>query len=251
MIKPIVKDVFFLGQKSGPATKQDLSVGQDLQDTLTANQERCVGMAANMIGVRKRIIIVNIGFMNLVMYNPVLLKKDTPYETEEGCLSLEGVRKAKRYQNKILKEVDRSLYGKEHVITSDSVILNHFSFLDGLQDLILIAAAIDNAKDNDIRFLLIDQVIGNIIFHQNTPHVIPFQIRVVDRPACFWCLTDFFQFLFQFIRKGGGGIGIYQVTRDIVKGLIDISLCALRQNVIISIRCHVSPSAFSVKTHRL
>ena len=63
MIKPIVKDVFFLGQKSGPATKQDLSVGQDLQDTLTANQERCVGMAANMIGVRKRIFIVNIGII--------------------------------------------------------------------------------------------------------------------------------------------------------------------------------------------
>ena len=67
MIKPIVKDVFFLGQKSDPATKQDLSVGQDLQDTLVANQDRCVGMAANMIGVRKRIIIVNIGIMNLVM----------------------------------------------------------------------------------------------------------------------------------------------------------------------------------------
>ena len=99
MIKPIVKDVFFLGQKSDPATKQDLSVGQDLQDRLDANQDRCVGMAANMIGVRKRIIIVNIGFMNLVMYNPVLLKKDTPYETEEGCLSLEGVRKTTRYQN--------------------------------------------------------------------------------------------------------------------------------------------------------
>ena len=108
MIKPIVKDVFFLGQKSGPATKQDLSVGQDLQDTLTANQERCVGMAANMIGVRKRIIIVNIGFMNLVMYNPVLLKKDTPYETEEGCLSLEGVRKTTRYQNIEVEYLDSS-----------------------------------------------------------------------------------------------------------------------------------------------
>ena len=99
MIKPIVKDVFFLGLKSDPATKQDLSVGQDLQDTLAANQERCVGMAANMIGVRKRIIIVNIGFINLVMYNPVLMKNDTPYETEEGCLSLESVRKATRYKN--------------------------------------------------------------------------------------------------------------------------------------------------------
>ena len=87
MIKPIVKDVFFLGQKSETATKQDLSVGQDLMDTLRANQDHCVGMAANMIGVKKNIIIVNMGIMNVVMYNPVIVKKDTPYETEEGCLS--------------------------------------------------------------------------------------------------------------------------------------------------------------------
>ena len=99
MIKPIVKDIFFLGQKSEAATKQDLSVGQDLTDTLRANQDRCVGMAANMIGVKKRIIIVNIGILNIVMYNPVIVKKDTPYETEEGCLSLTGVRKTTRYQN--------------------------------------------------------------------------------------------------------------------------------------------------------
>ena len=99
MIKPIVKDVFFLGQKSETATKQDLSVGQDLMDTLRANQDHCVGMAANMIGVKKNIIIVNMGIMNVVMYNPVIVKKDTPYETEEGCLSLTGVRKTTRYQN--------------------------------------------------------------------------------------------------------------------------------------------------------
>jgi peptide deformylase len=99
MIRPIVRDVFFLGQKSEPATKQDLAVGQDLQDTLTANRDRCVGMAANMIGVKKRIIIVNIGVMNLVMYNPVIVKKEVPYEAEEGCLSLDGVRKTTRYQN--------------------------------------------------------------------------------------------------------------------------------------------------------
>lgn len=99
MIRPIVKDIFFLGQKSEPSTKQDLSVGQDLKDTLRANQERCVGMAANMIGVKKQIIIVNMGFMNVVMYNPVIVKKDTPYEAEEGCLSLTGVRKTTRYQN--------------------------------------------------------------------------------------------------------------------------------------------------------
>ena len=99
MIKPIVRDIFFLGQKSEEATREDLSVGQDLQDTLKANQDRCVGMAANMIGVKKRIIIVNIGLMNMVMYNPVIVGKDTPYETEEGCLSLDGVRKTTRYQN--------------------------------------------------------------------------------------------------------------------------------------------------------
>ena len=99
MIKPIVKDVFFLGQKSEAATKEDLSVGQHLMDTLRANQDHCVGMAANMIGVRKKIIIVNMGIMNVVMYNPVIVKKDTPYETEEGCLSLTGVRKTTRYQN--------------------------------------------------------------------------------------------------------------------------------------------------------
>lgn len=99
MIKPIVKDLFFLRQKSEPATKGDLHVGQDLQDSLIANRDRCVGMAANMIGIRKRIIIANMGFMNMVMYNPVIVKKDTPYETEEGCLSLEGVRKTIRYQN--------------------------------------------------------------------------------------------------------------------------------------------------------
>jgi peptide deformylase len=99
MIKPIVRDILFLSQKADPATKEDISIGRDLQDTLQANADRCVGMAANMIGEKKRIIIVSLGFMNLVMYNPVIVKKDTPYETEEGCLSLEGVRKTTRYQN--------------------------------------------------------------------------------------------------------------------------------------------------------
>ena len=99
MIKPIVRDVLFLGQKSVPATKDDLQIGRDLMDTLRANRERCVGMAANMIGVRKNIIIVNMGFVDVVMFNPVIIKKDTPYETEEGCLSLDGVRKTKRYEN--------------------------------------------------------------------------------------------------------------------------------------------------------
>ena len=99
MVKQIVRDVFFLAQKSELATKADVSVGYDLMDTLLANRERCVGMAANMIGVKKNIIIVNMGMVDVVMFNPVILKKDNPYETEEGCLSLDGVRPTTRYQN--------------------------------------------------------------------------------------------------------------------------------------------------------
>ncbi len=108
MIRPIIRDVFFLGQESEPATKADLSVGQDLQDTLKANSDRCVGMAANMIGIKKRAIIVNMGLMNLVMYNPVIVKKTGPYEAEEGCLSLDGVRKTTRYQNIEVEYLDGS-----------------------------------------------------------------------------------------------------------------------------------------------
>ena len=99
MVKPIMKDVFFLGQKSELATKADLQIGKNLQDTLRANRAGCVGMAANMIGVKKRVIIVNMGFVDVVMFNPVLLSKDTPYEAEEGCLSLSDVRKTTRYEN--------------------------------------------------------------------------------------------------------------------------------------------------------
>ena len=134
MIKPIVKDVFFLGKKSEPATKQDLSVGQDLQDTLVANQNRCVGMAANMIGVRKRIIIVNIGFMNLVMYNPVLLKKDTPYATEESCLSLEGVRKTTRYQNIEVEYLDSSWKKHRQKFSgwTAQIVLHELDHLEGV-----------------------------------------------------------------------------------------------------------------------
>lgn len=99
MVKPIVRDILFLGQKSEPATKGDVAIIQDLQDTLKANADRCVGMAANMIGYKKNMIIVNMGMVNVVMVNPVITKKSEPYETEEGCLSLDGVRKTTRYKN--------------------------------------------------------------------------------------------------------------------------------------------------------
>ena len=108
MIRPIERDVYFLGQKSEEATRDDLPIGQDLQDTLRANKDRCVGMAANMIGIKKRIIIVNLGFRNLVMYNPVIKKKSGSYEAEEGCLSLEGVRKTIRYQNVEVEYLDEN-----------------------------------------------------------------------------------------------------------------------------------------------
>ncbi len=99
MNKPIVRDMFFLGQKSDEATMEDMSVAVDLQDTLRANKDRCIGMAANMIGVKKRIIIVDLGLASVVMFNPVIIHKDAPYEAEEGCLSLSGTRKTIRYMN--------------------------------------------------------------------------------------------------------------------------------------------------------
>lgn len=99
MVKQIVRDVFFLSQKSEPATKADILVGIDLQDTLKANRERCVGMAGNMIGVKKNVIIVNMGLLDVVMFNPVITDKNTPYQTEEGCLSLDGVCPTTRYKN--------------------------------------------------------------------------------------------------------------------------------------------------------
>ena len=99
MVKPIVKDIFFLGQKSEPATPDDKQVITDLMDTLAAHREGCVGMAANMIGIKKRIIIVNMGLIDMIMVNPVIVSKDGSYQTEEGCLSLTGVRPTTRYEN--------------------------------------------------------------------------------------------------------------------------------------------------------
>ena len=115
MIKPIVRDAFFLNQKSEVATKADLPVAQDLEDTLRANRERCVGMAANMIGYRKRIIIVSTGFAGIVMINPVITEKSGEYETEEGCLSLSGVRKTTRYDQITVRYLDRNF--AEHTQT--------------------------------------------------------------------------------------------------------------------------------------
>ena len=107
MIKPVMRDIFFLSQKSEEATKVDLPIVQDLEDTLKANRERCVGMAANMIGYRKKVIIVATGLADIIMINPVITEKTEPYETEEGCLSLPGVRKTTRYKKITVRYLDK------------------------------------------------------------------------------------------------------------------------------------------------
>ncbi|MBQ3802176.1 MAG: peptide deformylase [Oscillospiraceae bacterium] len=134
MIKPIVKDVLFLGQKSGPAVKADLSLAKDLQDTLAANRERCVGMAANMIGVKKRAIIVSMGLISVVMFNPVITKKDGPYEAEEGCLSLTGVRKTTRYEAITLEYIDVEWKRQRRTFTgwTAQIIQHEVDHLEGI-----------------------------------------------------------------------------------------------------------------------
>ena len=98
MIKEVIHDPIFLGVKSEMATKEDLQVAQDLLDTLIANKDGCVGMAANMIGVRKRIIVFDNEGTYMTMFNPEIIKKSGLYEIEESCLSLlGGPRKCKRY----------------------------------------------------------------------------------------------------------------------------------------------------------
>ena len=99
MIRDIMRDEAFLAQKAEPATPDDLPVAQDLLDTLAANRSRCVGMAANMIGVNKRIIVFDNEGKYIAMFNPEIIKKSDPYQAEEGCLSLLGVRPAKRWKS--------------------------------------------------------------------------------------------------------------------------------------------------------
>ena len=98
MIREICKDETFLAQTAEPAVPADLAVAQDLRDTLAAHREGCVGMAANMIGVCKRIIAFDNEGTYMVMFNPVIVRQSGPYEAQEGCLSLTGVRKTKRFQ---------------------------------------------------------------------------------------------------------------------------------------------------------
>ena len=107
MIRQIVHDPLFLAVKSDQATEADSPVVTDLLDTLRANLDRCVGMAANMIGVRKRIIVFCSGPLQMIMINPQITAKSGEYEAEEGCLSLEGTRKTKRYRKITVRYQDQ------------------------------------------------------------------------------------------------------------------------------------------------
>lgn len=116
MIRPIVKDVLFLEQKSEPATKEDKSIITDLIDTLRANLHGCVGLAANMIGFKKTILVFAVGGDMIVpMVNPVILKKEKPYAAEESCLSLEGARPTTRYETIEVKYLDANFKEKTQV----------------------------------------------------------------------------------------------------------------------------------------
>ena len=117
MIRPIMKDEKFLAQKSVPATKADLAVVEDLIDTLRANLERCVGMAANMIGIKKRIIVFAIGEIIVPMINPVIVKKEKSYVTEESCLSLVGFRETTRYETIEIEYLDKQFNKQKGTFT--------------------------------------------------------------------------------------------------------------------------------------
>lgn len=113
MVKEIIRDPLFLQQKSEPATEADKQVIEDLLDTLKANQDRCVGMAANMIGVNKQIIVVAAGPFQFAMINPMITKKNGKYETEESCLSLDGSRPCIRYKEIEVDYLDQN-FQKQH-----------------------------------------------------------------------------------------------------------------------------------------
>ena len=134
MIREIVRDEKFLGQKSDTASFMDMSVAQDLLDTLAAHSDRCVGLAANMIGVRKRIIAINLGLVNVAMFNPVIVKKSGKYMTEEGYLSLEGERMTARYQ-KIVVEYQDMNFKKQRQTFIDfpaQIIQHEIDHCDGI-----------------------------------------------------------------------------------------------------------------------
>ena len=117
MIKPIMRDMMFLSQPCEKATPADKQVIIDLADTLNAHLDGCVGMAANMIGVHKRIIVVRMGPISMPMVNPEIIAKSGEYDTEEGCLSLMGVRKCKRFKTIEVSYLDASFLQRRQKYT--------------------------------------------------------------------------------------------------------------------------------------
>ena len=134
MIRDICKDELFLTRKAAPALPEDLPIAQDLLETLIAHKDGCVGMAANMIGVAKRIIAFESEDGYLVMFNPVILKKSGPYNTEEGCLSLEGVRPTRRWKS--IKVQYETADGKPRIRTftgwTAQIIQHEIDHCDGI-----------------------------------------------------------------------------------------------------------------------
>lgn len=134
MVRPIQKDIFFLRKKAVLAVKSDLGVADDLRDTLLAHAHECVGMAANMIGVNKSII----GFFHdgayMEMLNPRIVSGLVPYEVEEGCLSLTGTRKMKRYNLITVRYQTRTFEEKQEVFTgfSAQIIQHEIDHLNGI-----------------------------------------------------------------------------------------------------------------------
>ena len=134
MVQPIMRDVFFLSRKSVTATPEDMCVADDLLETLQAHREGCVGMAANMIGVAKRIIAFDNEGQYMVMFNPVIVKKSGPYDTEEGCLSLEGTRKTKRFQSIKVQYQNREFQTRFKTFTgwTAQIIQHEVDHLEGI-----------------------------------------------------------------------------------------------------------------------
>lgn len=134
MIQEIMRDTAFLAQKAEPATQADLPVAQDLLDTLAAHKDGCMGMAANMIGVNKRIIAFDNDGEYTVMFNPEIIKKSGPYETEEGCLSLDGTRKTKRWKSVKVRHQNRDFQIRLKTFTgfTAEIIQHEIDHCDGI-----------------------------------------------------------------------------------------------------------------------
>ena len=134
MIRPIVKDVLLLARKSTPAGKEDMQIITDLRDTLQANREHCIGMAANMIGSLKRIIIVSTELGDMVMINPVIASRNGKYETEEGCLSLVETRKKQRFESITVRYLDENFTARKGRVSGlpAQIIQHECDHLDGI-----------------------------------------------------------------------------------------------------------------------